>query len=43
MMVREQYVRVWILWVGVFGLTIFLPGVLVYLRAFFSLRPAPPR
>lgn len=40
MVVRDQYVRPWMLWVGVFGLTVFLPGVLVYLRDFFSLRPS---
>jgi nitric oxide reductase subunit B len=41
MLVRAQYVRFWIFWVWVAGLLLFLPGVLIYVRDFFSLRPAP--
>jgi nitric oxide reductase subunit B len=41
MLVRNQYVRFWIFWVWVAGLVLFLPGVLIYVRDFFGLRPAP--
>jgi nitric oxide reductase subunit B len=41
MLVRAQYVRFWIFWVWAAGLVLFLPGVLIYVRDFFGLRPAP--
>lgn len=41
MTVRTQFVRFWIFWVWFFGLVLFLPGVLLYVWDFFSLRPAP--
>src|SRR5574341_1055190 len=37
MAVRTQYVGFWMFWVWLFGLVLFLPGVLVYLVDFFAL------
>jgi nitric oxide reductase subunit B len=43
MTVRTQYVAFWMFWVWFFGLTLFLPGVLVYLWDFLVLsRRLPP-
>jgi len=37
MTVRTQHVGFWMFWVWLFGLVLFLPGVLVYLMDFFTL------
>jgi nitric oxide reductase subunit B len=39
LMVRDQYVRFWMFWVWLFGLVLFLPGVLVYLFDLANLKP----
>jgi len=41
MAVRTQFTSFWILWVFVFGLVVFTPGVLIYLWDFLGMRPAP--
>jgi nitric oxide reductase subunit B len=40
MTVRTQFITFWLFWVFIFGLVLFLPGVLIYLRDFFGLEAA---
>ncbi len=39
MTVRTQFVGFWLFWVFFFGLTLFLPGVLIYIWDYFGLEP----
>jgi hypothetical protein len=41
MIVRTQYVSFWMFWVFFFGLTVFLPGVVIYVWDFFGLSARP--
>ena len=41
MVVREEYVSFWIFWVWFFGLVFFLPGVILYVWNFFTLKEKP--
>jgi nitric oxide reductase subunit B len=37
MVVRTEYMSFWMFWVFFFGLTLFTPGVLIYVWDFFTL------
>ncbi len=43
MVMRTQYMNFWMFWVFFFGLTMFTPGVLLYVWDFFGLGARPQR